>query len=166
MPYLGIFGLQFEKKRLSYLKSAPSNFSNCKFGEKTKISKFLTKNVWLRYFWVGIWKKYCHFWNEYTRICLIAKYHEIIKMPKFGTKSTLSGYFWARILKTLLSYLKSAPSNLSICKISQKKQKCWNLGPKMAYLGIFDQKCLVWVLLGKNFKDTIVILEISTPKFA
>ena len=45
MPYLGIFGLQSEKKLLLYLKSAPSNFSNCKFGEKTKISKFLIKNV-------------------------------------------------------------------------------------------------------------------------
>ena len=29
MPYLGNFGLEFEKL-LSYLKSAPSNFSYCK----------------------------------------------------------------------------------------------------------------------------------------
>ena len=45
------------KKLLSYLKSAPSNFSNCKFGEKTKMSKFGIKNVWFGYFWTGIWKK-------------------------------------------------------------------------------------------------------------
>ena len=33
MPYFGIFGLTFEK---TYLESAPSNLSNCKFCEKKK----------------------------------------------------------------------------------------------------------------------------------
>ena len=46
-----------------------------------------------------------------------------------------------------------------------KKQKCVNLGLKMPSLGIFDQKCLIWVFLGKNFKETIVIFETSTLKF-
>ena len=46
-----------------------------------------------------------------------------------------------------------------------KKQKCLKLGPKITYLSIFDQKCLIWVFLGKNFKTTIVIFEISTLKF-
>ena len=73
---------------------------------------------------------------------MIAKLCEETKMPKFGTKNAIK----------LLSYLKSAPSNVSICKISQKKQKCLNLGPKMPYLGIFDQKCLTWVFLGMNLK--------------
>ena len=31
---------------------------------------------------------------------------------EFGTKNALFGYFWVRILKKLLSYLKSVPSNL------------------------------------------------------
>ena len=35
----------------------------------------------------------------------------------------------------------------------------------MPYLGIFDQKCYIWVFLGHNFKKTIVIFEISTLKF-
>ena len=56
-----------------------------------------------------------------------------MKIPKFATKSALFGYFGAR----LLSYLKSAPSNLPICKISQKKQKYLNLRPKIPDLGIF-----------------------------
>ena len=34
------------------------------------------------------------------------------------------------------------------------KQKCLNLG-------IFDQKCLIWLIFGKNCKETIVIFEIS-----
>ena len=46
-----------------------------------------------------------------------------------------------------------------------KKQKCVKLGLKMPSLGIFDQKCLIWVFLGKNFKETIVIFETSTLKF-
>ena len=35
----------------------------------------------------------------------------------------------------------------------------------MPHLGIFDQKCLIWVFLGKIFRKTIVIFEISTLKF-
>ena len=38
-------------------------------------------------------------------------------------------------------------------------------GTKNALLGIFDQGCLIWVFLGKNFKKGIVIFEISTLKF-
>ena len=34
----------------------------------------------------------------------------------------------------------------------------------MPYLGVFDQKCLIWVILGKTFRKTIVIFEISTVK--
>ena len=46
-----------------------------------------------------------------------------------------------------------------------KKQKCLNLGPKMLLWGIFDQKCLIWVFLGKAFKEITVIFEINTLKF-
>ena len=35
----------------------------------------------------------------------------------------------------------------------------------MAKLSIFEQKCFIWVFLGKNFKNTIVIFEISILKF-
>ena len=56
-------------------------------------------------------------------------------------------------------------SNLEFALLQNftKKQKCLNLGPKIPYLGIFDQKCLIWVFLGKNYKRTIVIFEISNP---
>ena len=45
--------------------------------------------------------------------------------------------------------------NLSICKISLKKSKFLNLGPKVHDLGIL---CL-------KFEDNIVIFEISTLEF-
>ena len=35
----------------------------------------------------------------------------------------------------------------------------------MPYLGSFDEKCLIWVFLGKNFKNTSVIFEINPVKF-
>ena len=43
-------------------------------------------------------------------------------MLKFGTKYVLFWYFWERTLKQLLSDMKSAPSNLSICQILQQKK--------------------------------------------
>ena len=45
------------------------------------------------------------------------------------------------------------------------KQKCLNLEAKLPFWGIFDQECLVLVFLGKKFRKTIVIFEISTLKF-
>ena len=36
----------------------------------------------------------------------------------------------------------------------------------MLFFGIFDQKSLIWVFLGKNLKKTIVRFEISTLKDA
>ena len=41
------------------------------------------------------------------------------------------------------------------CKVSRKKQKCLNLGPKTPYLGI----CRL------EFKNVIVIIEIITLEF-
>ena len=35
----------------------------------------------------------------------------------------------------------------------------------MTYLGMFDQKSIIWAFLGKNFKNAIVIFELSTLKF-
>ena len=96
------------KKILSYLKSAPSNLSKCKFRQKTKISKFETKNVWFGYFWTGNLENYCQIWKPDLRICLIAKFGAYTKMLKLGTKKRLIwvffiktavlGYFGARII--------------------------------------------------------------------
>ena len=102
-----------------------------KFSEETEMPNFEIKNGLFEYLWpkmpdLGIAglelfkKNYCHIWNQYLWICLIAKYGEIIRIPKFGTKNAFYGYFWARIVKQLLSYLKSASPNLSICKILWK----------------------------------------------
>ena len=110
---------------------------NAKFCEETKMLRFGTKCGLFEYFWPTVLyldifglefkKNYCDISSQHLWICLIAKDCEIIKMPTFGTKSALFGYFWPKTLyldifgleffKKLLSYLKSAPSNLRYCKI-------------------------------------------------
>ena len=60
MPYLGTFGLEFFKKLLFYLKSAPSNLPNCgilqKKPQKQKCLNLGPKIPYLifRYFWARI----------------------------------------------------------------------------------------------------------------
>ena len=46
-----------------------------------------------------------------------------------------------------------------------EKQKCLHLGSTMPLLGIFDQKCLIWVFLVENFRNTNIIFKISNLKF-
>ena len=76
------------------------------------------------------------------------------KLLNLGPKISYLGIFELEFLKKLLSYLKSAPSNLSNCKIFGKKLKRLSLGPKMAYLDIF----------GLEFENNIIMFETNTPK--
>ena len=102
MPYFGIFGLEFKKKKLSYLKSVPSEMSICKFGKKIKLLKCRTKNAWFRYFGTGIWKHYSNIWNPLPLICGIAKFCTKAKMRKFKTENAIFGYFWPKISYLLI----------------------------------------------------------------
>ena len=125
-----------------------------KFHEKTKKSKFGAKNALFDYFWpkisyLGIFgmefkmKNYCNFWNQHPRICLIAKY------SRFWTKNDLWKYFLTIIFK---SYCHIWNQYLRICLILKfrEKTKMPKFGTKSAILGTFDQKCIIWVFLGKN----------------
>ena len=145
------------------------NFKNTIVIFEIRILKFgyfqsSSKSSWFWYFWAGIWKQYC----------LIAKFVAKNKNPKFDTKNALFGFFFTKnafffpflggIMKNIWPYLKSAPSNLSNCKI-WRKNKFRKFQKKMLYLGIFQRKCLICVYLWQNFQNTIVIFEISTVKF-
>ena len=70
-------------------------------------------------------------------------------------KSAPSNLSNCKVFKELLSYLKSAPRNLSNGKIFQKKWKYLNFGLKSLYLGLF----------GLHFSKKLVLFEISTLKF-
>ena len=62
------------------------------------------------------------FQNQHPRIFLIAEFGGKMKMLKLGTKNVLFEYFWTGIEKNILSSLKSAPTNLSNCKILRKNK--------------------------------------------
>ena len=69
MPYLGIFGPEFDK---NYCHNWNKHSRICliaHFGEETKMSQFGTKNALFGYFWARILKNYCHIWNQHPQIC-------------------------------------------------------------------------------------------------
>ena len=128
------------KTTLWFLKSAPSNFSICKFLRQTKMPQFGTRT---QMFWS---------WNSKTVFsCLKCTPSNLStrrilqkKQLKFEIKDVLFGYFSARIWKILLSYLKSACSSLSTSKI----------GPKTPGFGIF----------GLEFENNFVMFVINLVK--
>ena len=127
---------------LSYLKSAPSNLSNSKilwnnenaliWDQNCLIWVFLTKKCLI---WVFLGKKFKNtiviFESSTLKFFCLQNFTEKQKMPKFVNKKVWFGDFWAGTWKQYCHILKPAPSNLSNCKISWKKQECLNLGPKM-----------------------------------
>ena len=152
------------KKTVVIFEISILKFFWLQISRKTKMPKFRTKNAWLEYFWAGIWKQYSHIWNQLPRICLIPKFHEKTKMPKLGTKNALFGYFGAR---TLGNYCHISNHHLRIFLIAKfcEVTKILKFGTKNALFEYFWLKMPYLAFLGKNFKKTIVIFEISTLKF-
>ena len=64
-----------------------------------------------------------------------------------------------------MPYLKWTSSNLSNCRVLPRNKKCLSLRPKMLDLGVFNQKCLILVILYKTFRKPIVIFETSILNF-
>ena len=156
MPCFGIFGLDLKKKLLSYLKSAPSNLSNCK----------MSQNVWDQkcLIWVLILKNYFHIWNQHLRVCLIAKICEEIKVPKFEKKHAFFWNFWAKILKNCCQIWNQ---HLWICLIPIYREivKMPKFGNKCALFRYFWAKilkpyCHIWYqhlrigVIAKFWKET------------
>ena len=135
-------------------------------------------------FWAGIWKYYCHIWNQCPRIYIIAKIVAKIRILKLWTKNVLFGYFRAGIWKTYCHIWNQQPqiflkakfcAKMKILKSRTKNvffwyfwagiwkyyRHVWNqyprisYGPKMPNLGILGLEC----------ENVIVIFEIRVPKF-
>ena len=142
MTYLSTFGPEFENNILIF-----------EIGKtQKKPLKFGIKNVLFGYFGARISKNFCHIWDQKCFIWV------------FFAKNALFGYFLARVLK---NYCHVCNQHLPIWLTAKfcEEQKCLNLGPKMPYLGFFDQDYLILVFLSMNFKKTIVIFEITTLEF-
>ena len=135
MPDLGIFGLEFENIFVLFEISI-LEFVFLQSLMQIKILKFGAKNAWSGYFWAGIWKKYCHIWNQLLRMCLIAKFRGKAKMPKFGTKNVLFGYFWAKVWKEFCHIWNQ---HARVCLIAKLREKMNfpKFGTKDALLEVF-----------------------------
>ena len=137
------------KTILSYLKSAPSNWSSCKISDqKCLIWVFFIKNAFFLCFWARILKKYCHIWNQHPQICLVARFCKRAKMCTFGTKNALIGYFWTRIFKNYCHIWNQHPQICLIVKFC-KKTKISKFGTKNALFGYFlarilKKYCHIW----------------------
>ena len=142
-PFLSILDWNL-KKLMPYLKSTPSILSKYQVSSKTTTITATTKNgakhTLFGYFGARILKNYCHIWNQHLRICLLAKFHKKTKIPKFGTKNAWFIYFGAGIWKQFYHIWNQ---HRRICLIAKFCGKT-----KMPYLGIFDQKCFIWLFLG------------------
>ena len=75
---------------------------------KIRILKFGTKKCVIWVFWAVTLNNQCYISNQHPRICLVAKCQISV--------------FWSWNLKKLLSYLKSASSNLSCYKVLCKNK--------------------------------------------
>ena len=86
----------------------------------------------LSYFPSGPSKNYSHIWNQQPQICQFPKFLEKTMMSKVVAKNALFRHFPGYYIQKLLTYLKSATSNLSNCEIfkelfSYLKSEPWNL---------------------------------------
>ena len=121
------------KKVLSCLTSVLSICQNVIFLAKKNVFKCREKIcfIWVFLRWNSKKLLYCGMLHQHPQIFPNTKFHSKIKILRFGTK------LWVGILKKLMSYLKSASSNVLTCKTSSKNKKYLNLGPKIPYLGVF-----------------------------
>ena len=109
------------------------------------------------FFWAGIWKQYCHIWDQHPRICLIEKICEIMKMPKFGTKHVLFGCFWAEIWK---QYCHISNQHPRICLIAQFRELIkMSKFETIINLGIFGLECYKAIVIFQNITLELVKLR-------
>ena len=126
MPSLSIFGQEFQKNCCHICNEHPQICLSAKFHGKTKMPKFGPKMFDLCIFGLEFENNMVIFEISILEFTLLQDFAEkqkylnlLPKTPYLGifAKNAILGYFWADVSKMLLSFLKSAPSNLSNCKI-------------------------------------------------
>ena len=163
MPYLGIFGLEFEK-------------NYCHIWNRHPRICLIALNLGPKMPCLGI------FGLEFEKSIVIFQISvlEFVLLQSLVQKSSslnLGPKMRVRVLlgwnlKIILSYLKSAPWNLSDCKISWKKTKMLKLGTKNAlfgyfWTGIWKKHCHIsnqrpWICLVAKFSAKIIIFKFGT----
>ena len=83
----GCFGQQFQKTIVIFEISALQFTLLQSLMQKIKALKFGTKNARFAYIGTGIWRYYCHIWNQHPGISLTTKFRETMKKHKFEKKT-------------------------------------------------------------------------------
>ena len=134
MPYLGIFGVNFENNYCHIWNQQPQIYQIAKFCKNTKLKT--CKNALFRCFCGRILNIYSHIWNQHPQICQILKLWTKIKVHKFLTKYALSGYLFDRNFKEYCQIWKHRPQICLIPNFS-KKTKTPKFETKNALFGNF-----------------------------
>ena len=145
MPYLDVFGLEFENNISNVWNQHPKFVYLQNFVKKAKCQELGPKILlFVTYFWAEVWKYFCHIWNLCPRTCLVEKFGAKIKILKFWTKTTWFGYFWVVIWKTSCHIWNQRPR---ICLVANfgAKMKIHKFRTKNALFGYF------WTKILKNY---------------
>ena len=151
IPYLVIFGLQFNKNYYHIFNQYSRIYETIKFHPKQKKINLGPKML----YW-GLWA-----------ICLIANFCAKIKILKFGTKNALFGCFSEHFWKTIVLFVIRAHSNLSYSKVWCRNTL--NLGAKMSVWVFFDWNyktyCHIWNQHLKTCLTAKIRGKTKMPKF-
>ena len=147
IPYLGIFGLQFNRNYYQIFNQYSRIWKTIKCHPEPKKNKLRTEKALLG-LWAGMFKDYCHICNQRSPICRIAKFRAKIRILKFGIKNVLFGYFWAGMWKQYCHIWKQL-SRISQTAKFRKKVKMPRFGTKNALFGYFGARiskkyCHIW----------------------
>ena len=150
------------KKPLSYLKSTPSNLSDCKVWSKIKILKFGTKNALFGIF---------HIWNQNPQISLISNLAKKQKCLNLGSKMCDSGILGLEIWKKYCHIWNRHPRiylNAKFCE----KTRTPKYGTKNTLFGYFwarilENDCHIWnqclrICLIPKFSEETKMLKFGT----
>ena len=145
IPYLGIFGLEFENKYYLIWNQQPEICLIEKLlKKKMKIPKFSTKIVFFGYFWARFFKKFYLVWNQHTEICQLDKYQEKTIMSKVVSKNALFGLFLRHYFQKKNVIIEISTLKFVNLVNFTKKKWCLRFWLKMRYLGFS------WVIIFKK----------------
>ena len=106
LPYLDIFGLQFNKENCQIFNQHPRICETINFHPKWKKINLGLKTLYLG-LWPGMLKNY-YICNQRPPICLIGKFCATIRILKIGTKNALFECIGQQFRKTIAIFATSA----------------------------------------------------------
>ena len=115
-------------------------------------------------FLVGIWRQYYNISFQHSWIHQIAKFREKRNVRNFRTENALFGYFWAIIFENHWYIWNQHFRNGGIAKFCEET-KMFKFRTRNVLLSIFDQECLIWVFLCKNFLKNYCHNRNQHPQF-